>query len=66
MPRPVRQAMLDAARRLGESVAYRSAGTVEYIYDPQTEAFYFLEVNTTPAGRARRHPRRSTGIDLVE
>ncbi|MFE8070341.1 urea carboxylase [Marinobacteraceae bacterium S3BR75-40.1] len=43
---PVRQAMHDTARKLGESMAYRSAGTVEFIYDPDTEAFYFLEVNT--------------------
>ena len=42
----VRQRMHDTARQLGESIDYRSAGTVEYIYDPDTAEFYFLEVNT--------------------
>lgn len=36
---------LDAARRLGEAVAYANAGTVEFIYDPAAEAACFLEVN---------------------
>ena len=34
-----------AAVRLGESVHYRSAGTVEFIYDRSHDEFYFLEVN---------------------
>ncbi|MCS7291897.1 MAG: urea carboxylase [Gloeomargarita sp. SKYBB_i_bin120] len=42
----IRQALAAAARRLGEAVQYQSAGTVEFIYDVQTERFYFLEVNT--------------------
>ncbi|XKH02190.1 urea carboxylase [Marinobacter nauticus] len=42
----VRARMHETARKLGESIAYRSAGTVEFIYDPDTAEFYFLEVNT--------------------
>jgi urea carboxylase len=42
----VRTRMQATARQLGESIAYRSAGTVEFIYDPDTTEFYFLEVNT--------------------
>ena len=42
----VRQAMLDSAQRLAASVNYRNAGTVEFIYDQQSQGFYFLEVNT--------------------
>jgi urea carboxylase len=42
----VRSRMQETARKLGESIAYRSAGTVEFIYDPDTAEFYFLEVNT--------------------
>jgi len=42
----LRQRMHTTARKLGESIAYRSAGTVEFIYDPDTADFYFLEVNT--------------------
>lgn len=42
----VREAMHTAAKRLAEEVGYHSAGTVEFLYDPDTELFYFLEVNT--------------------
>src|SRR5262249_32538497 len=42
----VRAALAEAAVRLTESVRYRSAGTVEFVVDAETEAFYFLEVNT--------------------
>jgi len=41
-----RAALHAAAKALTEKVAYRSAGTVEFIYDTATEEFYFLEVNT--------------------
>jgi len=41
-----RQSLLDTAVRLGQAVNYRSAGTVEYVYDADTARFYFLEVNT--------------------
>ncbi|MEM9398727.1 MAG: urea carboxylase [Verrucomicrobiota bacterium] len=41
----IRAAMCDAAVKLGQTVSYRNAGTVEFIYDDDTEAFYFLEVN---------------------
>ncbi|MDP3202527.1 MAG: 5-oxoprolinase/urea amidolyase family protein [Hydrogenophaga sp.] len=34
------------AVRLAQAVKYRSAGTVEFVYDASTGAFYFLEVNT--------------------
>jgi urea carboxylase len=35
-----------SAVRLAEAVSYQSAGTVEYVYDTDTDEFYFLEVNT--------------------
>ncbi len=41
-----RTALHAAAKRLAETVNYRSAGTVEFIYDTTDETFYFLEVNT--------------------
>lgn len=41
-----RMAMKAAAERLAKEAGYRSAGTVEFLYDTQTEKFYFLEVNT--------------------
>ncbi|RDB43856.1 urea carboxylase [Halomonas sp. DQ26W] len=46
LPEHVRRDLHATAVRLGESVAYRSAGTVEFIYDAERETFYFLEVNT--------------------
>ena len=41
----VRERMRKAAVRLGELVNYRSAGTVEFIFDRTNNEFYFLEVN---------------------
>ncbi|MDH4567025.1 urea carboxylase [Pseudomonas sp. BN414] len=35
-----------AAIKLAKAVSYRSAGTVEFVYDSEAERFYFLEVNT--------------------
>lgn len=46
LPESVRQELHATAVRLGEAVDYRNAGTVEFIYDAECEAFYFLEVNT--------------------
>jgi urea carboxylase len=54
-----------AAIRLGESVAYANAGTVEFIYDNVRRDFFFLEVNTR---LQVEHciTEAVTGIDLVE
>src|SRR5690242_15721308 len=61
----IRQALLDAAVRLGKSVNYQSAGTVEYIFDASTGEFYFLEVNTRLQVE-HGVTEEVTGIDLVE
>ena len=37
--------MEKAAVRLAKMVKYVSAGTVEYLYDPEAKKFYFLELN---------------------
>ena len=42
----VRNKLHQVAIDLMSSVNYRSAGTVEFIYDVDTDLFYFLEVNT--------------------
>jgi len=62
---PLRTRLQAAALRLGESVAYRSAGTVEFIYDRASEQFYFLEVNTRLQVE-HGVTEEVTGIDLVE
>ncbi|MCY1667203.1 5-oxoprolinase/urea amidolyase family protein [Rhizobium sp. SL86] len=61
----VRQRLHAAAVSLGQQVSYASAGTVEFIYDPQREEFYFLEVNTR---LQVEHPVTEAvfGVDLVE
>ena len=42
LPAATRAKLLEAAVRLGESVSYQSAGTVEFIYDGKRDEFYFL------------------------
>ena len=42
----VRDALAATAVKLGKAIHYRSAGTVEFVYDKSTGKFYFLEVNT--------------------
>lgn len=46
VPHSVRDRMHEDAVALLSSVAYRSAGTVEFLYDPEREIATFLEVNT--------------------
>ena len=60
-----RRALLDAAVRLCQAVNYRSAGTVEYVLDADTGAFYFLEVNTRLQVE-HGVTEQVTGVDLVE
>ena len=59
-----RAALLEAAVRLGEAVSYRSAGTVEFVLDAATQAFYFLEVNTRLQVE-HGVTEQVTGVDLV-
>lgn len=46
LPEPSRHKLHTTAERLMASVSYRNAGTVEFIYDADSQQFYFLEVNT--------------------
>ncbi len=61
----IRQRLMAAAVQLGRAVNYRSAGTVEYVYDTSTHEFYFLEVNTRLQVE-HGVTEEVTGVDLVE
>ncbi|MDQ0682714.1 urea carboxylase [Streptomyces achromogenes] len=64
IPDHVRERLAAGARDLCASVRYRSAGTVEYVYDAAREEAYFLEVNTR---LQVEHPvtEEIYGVDLV-
>ena len=61
----VRSRLHDSAVRLGQAVAYRNAGTVEFLYDKQAGTFYFLEVNTRLQVE-HGVTEEVFGVDLVE
>ncbi|HEX6523378.1 MAG TPA: urea carboxylase [Streptosporangiaceae bacterium] len=65
LPLPLRCRLHASARELAASVRYRSAGTVEFVYDPARQEASFLEVN---ARLQVEHPvtEEVFGIDLVE
>ncbi|MCQ3020261.1 urea carboxylase [Pseudomonas savastanoi] len=46
LPDGMAEELCAAAIKLARAVNYRSAGTVEFVFDSEDQRFYFLEVNT--------------------
>ncbi len=65
LPAKLREKLLECSVRLGEAVRYRSAGTVEFVFDADANEFYFLEVNTRLQVE-HGVTEEVTGVDLVE
>jgi acetyl-CoA carboxylase biotin carboxylase subunit len=59
-----RTSLCDAAVALCDAIGYRSAGTIEFLVDTDTEEFFFIEMNTRIQVE---HPvtEMVTGVDLV-
>ena len=60
-----RQQLHETSAMLAAGVKYEGAGTIEFIYDPKTTEFFFIEMNTRIQVE---HPVTEvlTGVDLVE
>ena len=61
----IRQDITSTAVKLAKKLDYKSAGTVEFLFDEDTNEFWFLEVNTR---LQVEHPvtEEVTGVDLVK
>lgn len=65
LPTAIRSELIAAAVRLGQAARYRSAGTVEFLFDAERQQFFFLEMNTRLQVE-HGVTEEVMGIDLVE
>jgi pyruvate carboxylase len=64
LPASVRNELCDAAAQLARKAKYQNAGTVEFLYDVDSQKWYFIEVN--PRIQVEHTVTEMvTGIDLV-
>jgi len=64
LPEEVRSELCDAAVQLARKAGYRNAGTVEFLYDVDSQKWYFIEVN--PRIQVEHTVTEMvTGIDIV-
>jgi pyruvate carboxylase len=64
LPAGIRQELCDAAVSLARKANYRNAGTVEFLYDVDSQKWYFIEVN--PRIQVEHTVTEMiTGIDIV-
>src|SRR5437868_5301477 len=64
LPASVRSELCDAAAQLARKPIYRNAGTLEFLYDVDSQKWYFIEVN--PRIQVEHTVTEMiTGIDLV-
>src|SRR6476646_2652444 len=65
LPSSIRNELCEAAVRLARKANYRNAGTVEFLYDVDSQKWYFIEVN--PRIQVEHTVTEMvTGIDLVQ
>jgi len=61
----IRNDIYNAAVKLSKAIGYTSAGTVEFLYEPGSGSFYFMEMNTRIQVE-HTVSEMLTGIDLVK
>lgn len=64
LPQVIRERLCGSALALTQAVNYKGAGTIEYLYEDDSQDFYFIEMNTRIQVE---HPvtEMITGVDLV-
>ena len=64
LPEEVRRSLCEAALRIGQSIKYDNAGTVEFLVDADSAEWYFIEIN--PRIQVEHTVTEViTGLDLV-